>query len=271
MSTPTPKPGSQPGPKPSRHFSTSILLWVRDDQPRTTGMDYWKGPHSGIIAKTPGMLEYRQIHLAEHNPGAWPETPGVETAIPADRRIDGIAEVTFQSPLSPLAGRAQTALAYADEVNVFRRTLLYAGPPGTSRWYAVAPGQRTGSRAVVYLRRRANVSAGAFRKFVKNDLAPALVGLGSLTELRTQTFLPWSERLWATPHVAHDNPTDQQFHASVVLGFADDSAREAFFTKGAAGRHTSLIAPSVSAIHAYNVDATLTFVKEGTVLPHVEL
>ena len=105
----------------------------------------------------------------------------------------------------------------------------------------------------------------------KNVLAPALVGLGSLTELRTQTFLPWSERLWATPHVAHDNPTDQQFHASVVLGFADDTAREAFFTEGAAGRHTSLIAPSVSAIHAYNVDATLTFVKEGTVLPHVEL
>ena len=71
--------------------------------------------------------------------------------------------------------------------------------------------------------------------------------------------------------MAHDNPKDQQFHASVVLGFADDSAREAFFTKGAAGRHTSLIAPSVSAIHAYNIDATLTFVKDGAVLPHAEV
>ncbi|MBT2568907.1 hypothetical protein J7I84_20930 [Arthrobacter sp. ISL-85] len=44
----------------------------------------------------------------------------METAIPADRKIDGVAEVTFQSALSPLKGRKQTALAYKDEVKVFR-------------------------------------------------------------------------------------------------------------------------------------------------------
>ena len=27
-----------------KHFSSSILLWVRTDQPRQTGMDYWKDP-----------------------------------------------------------------------------------------------------------------------------------------------------------------------------------------------------------------------------------
>ena len=92
-----------------------------------------EGPHSGIIAATPGLEEYRQIHLAAHNPGLWPATSGVETAIPADRKIDGVAEVTFQSMLSPLRGRKQTALAYEDEINVFRRTLFYAGPPKSSR------------------------------------------------------------------------------------------------------------------------------------------
>jgi hypothetical protein len=51
----------------------------------------------------------------------------VETAIPGDRRIDGVAEVTFLPVLFPLQGAAQTALAHEDEVNVFRRTLLYAG------------------------------------------------------------------------------------------------------------------------------------------------
>ena len=121
-----------------KHLTSSILLWVRTDQPRQTGMDHWKGPHSGIISATPGLEEYRQIHLAEHNPGRWPATDGVETAIPADRKIDGVAEVTFQSALSPLKGRKQTKLAYADEINVFRRTLLYAGPPNSSRWYDVA-------------------------------------------------------------------------------------------------------------------------------------
>ena len=85
-----------------KHFSSSILLWVRTDQPRQTGLDYWKGPHSTIISATPALKEYRQIHLAEVNSGLWPATPGVETDIPVERKIDGVAEVTFQSPLSRL-------------------------------------------------------------------------------------------------------------------------------------------------------------------------
>jgi hypothetical protein len=86
-------------------FATSILLWVRSDQPRQKRMDYWKGPHSKIISATPGFDEYRQIHLAESNPGLWPAIRGVETTIPADRKIDGVAEVTFRSVFSSLFGR----------------------------------------------------------------------------------------------------------------------------------------------------------------------
>ncbi|WP_219819369.1 hypothetical protein [Pseudoclavibacter sp. AY1F1] len=44
-----------------KHFSTSILLWVRNDQPRQAGMDYWKGPHSVRPAQTWGL----RIHLTE--------------------------------------------------------------------------------------------------------------------------------------------------------------------------------------------------------------
>ena len=105
---------------------------MRTDQPRQQGMDHWKGPHSKIISATPGMEEYRQIHMAENNPGLWPPVSGVETVIPAERRIDGVAEITFTSVLSPLRGRKQTKLAYKDEVNVFRRTVLYAGPPNSA-------------------------------------------------------------------------------------------------------------------------------------------
>jgi hypothetical protein len=100
---------------------------MRTDQPRQAGMDYWKGPHSEIISATPGLEEYRQLHLAETNPGLWPATVGIETDIPIDRKIDGVAEVTFHSALSPLLGRKQTRLAFKDEINVFHRTLLYAG------------------------------------------------------------------------------------------------------------------------------------------------
>jgi hypothetical protein len=195
-----------------KHLFTSILLWMRTDQPRQTGMDHWKGPHSKIISATPGLEEHRQIHLAEVNPGLWPATPGVETDIPPERKIDGVAEVTFHSPPSPLLGRKQTQLAFKDQINVFRRTLLYAGLPNSSRWYEVAePGENAGARALIYLRRKDGVGASDFRKLINKQLVPALARTGVLRELRTQSFLPWYEKLWNTPNVAHDNPADQRF------------------------------------------------------------
>ncbi|MGN7862813.1 strictosidine synthase [Microbacterium sp. 22303] len=256
-------------PDVSKHFTSSILLWMRTDKPRQEGMDRWKGPHSGIIAATPGLFEYRQIHLAEHNPGRWPDTSGVETAIPADRKIDGIAEVTFENALSPLSGRKQTALAFEDEVNIFRRTLLHAGPPGTSRWYDVAPGYKPGSRAIIYLRRGADEGSVAFHKFLKKQLTPALIATGALTELRTQVFLPWNEKTWDTPNVAHDNPADQHLNASVILGFTDDRARDRFYTDHAPDLST-LLAPHVAAVHAYDVTDALTYVNDSQILPHYE-
>lgn len=258
-------------PYTKKPFASSIMLWIRTDQPRQQGMDYWKGPHSTIISPTPGFNEYRQIHLAQTNPGLWPASPGLETAIPTDRRIDGVAEVTFASVLSPLLGRKQTLLAYEDEINVFRRTLLYTGLPNTARWYDVGgTGKDTGTRALIYLRRREGVGTRAFRKFVRDELVPALVNTGALTELRTQVFMPWNEKLWDTPNVAHDNPEDQHFHASLSLGFADSSARSAFFESSTVRNLSDPLALVASAVHAYNVTAALTYVKEGRILPHYE-
>jgi hypothetical protein len=252
-------------------LASSILLWMRTDQPRQQGMDYWKGPHSKIISATPGMEEYRQIHLAEHNPGLWPATSGVETAIPAERRVDGVAEVTFQSVLSPLRGRKQTRLAYKDEVNVFRRTLLYAGPPYSARWYDVAgPRASVGARSLIYLRRREGVTTRAFRRFLTDEVVPALLKAGALRELRTQVFMPWIERLWDTPNVAHDNPADQRFHASMMLGFADPDGLRAFFGSGEIAKLSGRLPEFVSAVHAYEVAEALTYVKDGNVLPHYQ-
>lgn len=256
-------------PKPSKHFTSSILLWMRTDKARQDGMDRWRGPHSGIISATPGLDEYRQIHLAAHNPGRWPNTPDVETLIPEDRKIDGIAEVTFENALSPLVGRNQTALAYEDEINIFRRTLLHAGPPGSARWYPVSTDEKPGSRAIIYLRRRHNGGTIGFHKFLKKELVPALTATGGLRELRTQVFLPWNEKTWDTPNVAHDNPKDQHLHASVLLGFVDNDARDAFYTDQAPAL-SGLIAPHASAIHAYDVTDALTYVRDGVILPHYE-
>jgi hypothetical protein len=237
-------------------------------------MDYWKGPHSGIISATKGLEEYRQIHMAADNPGIRPAIDGVETSIAVDRKIDGVAEVTFRSAVSPVFGRKQNKLAFKDEINVFRRTLLYAGPPGSSRWYDVAHGGAVGPvdarAAMIYLRKKEGVSGGHFRRFFKKDFIQTLASTGVLTELRTQSFLPWVEKLWDIPNVAHDNPTDQHLHASVSLGFVDQAARSAFFASDQVANLSASLSESTSAIHAYDVSAALTYVRDGITLAHYE-
>ncbi|RYG86445.1 MAG: strictosidine synthase [Alphaproteobacteria bacterium] len=262
---------STTSPKFRRRFSSSILLWMRSNQPRETGMNYWKGPHSKIISAAPGLDEYRQVHLAETNPGLWPKTFGVETTIPAGRKIDGVAQVAFHSVFSVLAGREQNKLAFKDEINVFRRTLLYIGLPNWSRWYDVArPNERIGTRVLVYCRRRDGVSAGAFRSFVNDELAPALAATAALKEPRTETFLPWSKGLWNTPNVAHDNPSDQRFHASMMLGFTDAAEQGTFFESLKVGSLSTGLDRFASAVHAYQVAEALTFVRDGAILPHYQ-
>lgn len=91
-----------------------------------------------------------------------------------------------------------------------------------------------------------------------------------LTELRTQSFMPWIEKMWDTPHVAHDNPSDERFHASVVLGFADEAARDAFFSSSTVEKLSRQLTRLASAIHAYDVEVALTFVRQGRTLPDNE-
>jgi hypothetical protein len=251
--------------KADKHFSSSILLWLRPNQPREALMARWKGPHASIISATEGFEEYRQLHLAAQNTGLWPATPGVETAIPAGRRVDGVAEVTLASLLSPFQGKAQTKLlAYADEVNLFQRTILYAGLPGWSRWYRMAPaGAPAGTRNLLLLRRRTGVSAATFRRFIDQELAPALANTGVLRELRTQNFMAWQQRLWDTPNVAHDNAPADQFHASVLLGFADEAAEKDFFTQARLESLSQRLDLFCAAAHAYQLTEAPTFVEHG--------
>jgi hypothetical protein len=79
--------------------------------------------------------------------------------------------------------------------------------------------------------------------------------------------MPWIERLWNTPNVAHDNPTDQRFHASLLVGFTDTAALRACFASGEIAAVSRKQPEFVSAVHAYEVAETLTYVQGGKVLP----
>lgn len=257
--------------KSKKYLSSSILLWMRTDKPRQEGMDRWKGPHSKIISATKGMQEYRQIHLKENNPGLWPAISGVETNIPSDRKIDGIADVTLKNLFSLFKGKKQTKLAYKDEVNIFKRTILYAALPKSSRWYEVAaPGEKIQARSIVFFRIKEGVKEDDFAKFIREELTPSLAKTGVLKELRSKVYMPWKQKQWNTPNVAHDNPKQQQFQASLMLGFADKSAMDKFYGGDAVKKLSERLSVFCSAVHAYEIEKTLTYVTGGKELSHYQ-
>jgi hypothetical protein len=246
------------------HLSSSILLWMRTDTTRKAGMDRWKGPHSKIISTNKGLYEYRQIHLAENNTGLWPSIAGVETTIPQDRKIDGIADVTLKNLFSIFKGKKQNKIAYKDEVNIFKRTLLYAAFSKNSLWYNLAdPNPIIEARSMVFFRIKEGISEKEFNKFITEELTPTLANTGALNELRSKVYNPWKQKQWNTPNVLHDNPKNVQFQASLMLGFTDKEAMEEFFKGEAVKKLSDRISIFCSAVHAYEIYETLTFVKEG--------
>ncbi|SIS23465.1 SMP-30/gluconolactonase/LRE family protein [Williamsia sterculiae] len=239
-----------------------VLVWVRSDRPRAASMEYWRGPHSQLVARTPGFREYRQHHFPAEATGLWPAVDGAETTIPVDRRLDGTPEVWFDGPLSNLKSLTYNPVVQRDERNVFSRTLLHATLPWGGRWYDTASAD-TGCRAVILLRRRPGASGSAFASTVLDRIGPTLAAAAGVTETRAQVFQPFTKWMWNSPDVAHDYPTASQFHGVVVVGATDHATLHAALNSTEVAALGPRLTDTVAAIHAYPVATTYIYREHG--------
>lgn len=74
-----------------------------------------------------------------------------------------------------------------------------------------------------------------------------------MKELRSKLYAPWKQKQWNTPKVAHDNPSEVQSQASVMPGFADEQAMQAFFKSDEIKKLSERLGVFCSAIHAYEI------------------
>jgi hypothetical protein len=251
-------------PLPVRRTTGCWPLWLRADRPREDGLAYWRAPHARLAAEIPHVDEYRQHHFSPEDHGFWPGSPGFGTAIPADWRIDGMAEVAFAGALAPIKALGRRVWAvYRDESKVFDRTLGNLTGPGGGRWFRSGHDEEVGARAVVLIRRRSDVRLTAFRSFVHEVLGPAVDRAPGTLELRTHAFLPYAKALWWTPGVAHDNPPHRRYHAAIVLGAANRGALDAIIASPEVTATQDAQAAHCLALHAYAVDNTYAVVRDG--------
>jgi hypothetical protein len=234
---------------------------LRDDVPRKAASDYWAGPHGEIVKRTlPGVSEYVQHHFSATDHGFWPSTQSVGTMIPESWRIDGCPELRFRNTAAALLTPLHMREVFFDEQNVFARVLGHPTPPGGGRWWTDGFDDTVGHRVALLLRRRRGVRGGAFRRFVHERMAPALLAAGA-RDLRTYVFLPYSRFTNATPGVAHDNPTERRYHGTVVFGTdhraaVDDLLASRKIADLVAEQHTIL-----TAVHAFSVERSVPVVR----------
>jgi hypothetical protein len=251
-------------PVPVSRTTGCWLLWLRADLPREDCLAYWRGPHARLVAEIPHIDEYRQHHFSPEDHGFWPGPPGVGTTVPADWRIDGMPEVAFADALAPIKGLGSRVWAvYQDESKFIDRTLANLTGPGGGRWFRSGHDEEVGACAVVLVRRRRDVRFTAFRSFVHEILGPALDRAPGTLELRTHAFLPYTEALWWTPGVAHDNPPHRRYHAAIVLGAANRGALDATIASPEVAATQDEQAANCLALHTYAVDNTYAVVRDG--------
>lgn len=254
-------------PEPSYPVKTTSLvtpLFLRKDLPREVASDYWANAHAEIVKRSlPTVIEYVQQHFSPTDHGFWPASQRVGTQIPADWRIDGYPELRFKSTAAMLATALHAREVFFDEQNAFERVLPYTTGPGGGRWWTDGFDDAVGHRVALLLRRRRGVRGAAFRSFVHERMAPALLAAGA-RDLRAYTFLRYSRLVNNSPGVAHDNPADRQHHGALTLGVEDRAAVDSLLASPevaeiVAEQHTAL-----TAVHAFSVERSVPVIRMGT-------
>lgn len=250
---------------PQHFFGNSTFLWFRNDLSREDVRAYWRGSHAQLAGRNPTFRDYRQHHFEEINSGLWPVIPEVETTIPLERKIDGMSEITLKGVVAGLLPSAvqMNKRILADEVNIFARTILHMTSPRGGRWFLSGDELKIRFRIVVLIRRKNGISHREFSQFIHDRLGPTLSIHSCILELHTQVFLPWSKSFWDSKQVAHDYPSDYQFHASIVIGAeSKDKLLNALHEISTIELNSEIVQQCV-AIHAYAVANTYIYCKDG--------
>lgn len=248
-----------------RYRATSTLLRLQDSLRREQGLTYLCETHAQNMARIKGIHEYRQHHFTATNQGLWHEIAGVETIINPKVRIDGLEEIIWKFAWS----RQNKPLEFINETKAIKKLDFYSTSKKGHSQRQLDPNQKLDFRAVILIRKKKSVELLDFENFIENVLISSFINNPDLLEVRHQLFLPIS---FQKPiNKEYTNEIRGSYHALFVLGTTDYiTFKKALECQSV----TSTIEAQkmyCDAIHAYGVDATYVFTKDGRpTLPQVK-
>ncbi|MFE3188396.1 hypothetical protein ACFXHA_05265 [Nocardia sp. NPDC059240] len=249
---------------PIRVTSLLNLMRLREDIVRNDGFAHWAGPHARLATELPNLVEYVQRQLSNTDHGYWPATPGVETSIDEELRMDGLLEVRATSTPAGLNAIVRMRSAYLEGREVFDRALGQLTGAGGGRWWPSRDGDSVRHQTVVLFRRNRSVNGIACRQFVDETLGRALYSAGALG-LRTYA-LRTATKLELIPS-SHRGPSSLgRYHAAIMIDTASRDHLMELLTAPAVSEVVAIQADTFSAAHAYTVDRSVDVIRDRKVV-----
>ncbi|MEB3310934.1 MAG: AtaL-like protein [Snowella sp.] len=216
-----------------------VLLWKREGISLELFDNYWKDVHGPVCARLPGQYQYWQFHVAHNQGGFWPQIPGLAASCDPKDNFDGIAELTFTSEAERAIWFKAAGILMDDEHNLFSKAIGYTTSPGNSITYrdGIADGSPNGEvpgiKFHVPIQKAEGVSVDAFRQYLTQVFAPAILQSEALLKFRLHLFDDIDNSRPDAAGVVHAEAPDKQYHAACEIAFANHLEREKFFASTA--------------------------------------
>lgn len=242
--------------------TTSMVspLMLRKDIPRDDGTAYWMGAHAAKVKKLPNIIEYSQQHFSPVDHGYWPSAPSVGVVVPEDWRVDGCSEMRFTSPIGVLRTGMHARDVYLDEQNAFERVVGQMTVPSGGRWWTTGHDDSVTHRTAVWFRRRRGLGGRAFRRYIYDSLAPAVVAAGGM-DVRAYVFTPYTKLGNVSPGVNHDYPVQHRYHAVLIFGANSRADVDRMLGSSELAPVIAVQGDYITAAHAFTVERTVPVVR----------
>jgi hypothetical protein len=246
-----------------------IVLWKRKGINLDLFSDYWRNVHGPVCARLPGQHQYWQFHLDHNQGGLWPTIEGIDYDSPPEDQFDGIAELTFASEEERQTWFQAAGVLMDDEHNLFSKAIGYNTKPGNSKTYVdrIGTGSPNGDLGIlkfhVMVKKADAVSVDAFRQYMKDSFATAVIQSDSVLKFRLHLLEEVDNSRPAAAGVVHHEPPEKQYQAAFEIAFSNPLEMEKFF---ASKEYTAAVenqAKYVKQISPFPERSAYTFVQNG--------
>jgi hypothetical protein len=246
-----------------------VLLWKRKGIKLEIFDDYWRDVHGPVCARLPGQHQYWQFHLAHNDGGLWPTLEGIEYNSGQEDQFDGIAELTFSTEADRQTWFKAAAVLMDDEHNLFSKAIGYNTSPENSTTYVdrIPTGDPNGELGIlkfhVMVKKADAVSVDAFRQYMTDSFAVAVIQSDSVLKLRLHLFEQVDNSRPDAAGVSHYEPLEKQYQAAFEIAFSNPLEMEKFFASIEYATAVKNQAKYVKQINPFPERSAYTFVYDG--------